>query len=637
MHPGMTTSRITTATRHHLSHQSLVIPSCPLRNSERIVALMHQGSRTGPIIMGLALCILTYAGHASTMQRIADPGAFLDQTESVRVKDHRQFTQRLAQIHRESPVLSGSEQWHLKYLDAFEASLGGHFTAAEKPLRDVIEHSGDPALAAKASSALLTNLAASRRYEDAFTLAHRLAASLPELHDSTTRIATLGTLSQMLNLAGQTDLAVKYARMMEDTAPEDMTECYPRSILSAALYSAKKLTSSSTELRQAIASCQSAQQPIYASADQLILTTLYLEEKQPDKALSLLSQIAPTIEANHYYPHKLSAQVQRAQALQQLGKNRDAWQAAISAVAMKKQGEISNYLRDAYELLYQIAKKQGDTATALSYYEHYVAQDKGYLTDTSAQALAYQSVQQQVLARKMESEALGKQNSILKLQQALDAKAAETSRLYISLLLIALASIAFWLFRIKRSQLRFKLLSQRDGLTGIFNYQYFVSEAERVLRQLEKRSDEACLISIDLDHFKRINDTYGHAVGDAVLRHTVATCQRQLHPIDLFGRLGGEEFGILLRSCSRERGMDVANRVREAIGETTMEQGGSLVWVSASVGLAATDLSGYDLQRLCVEADAALYRAKRGGRNRVIADIGDSDLDEAKASPISAG
>lgn len=587
--------------------------------------------------MGLVLCVLIHTGHASDLQKITNPGAFLDQTESLRVKDHRQFTQRLVQIHRESPVLSPSEQWHLKYLDAFEESLNGHFGAAEGPLRDVIDHSGNPALAAKASFTLLDNLAASRRYEDAFTLAQRLTTSLPKVHDSKTRIRTLATLSQMFNLAGQTDLAVKYARMMDNTVPEDMTECYPRSVLSAALYSAKKLSSSSTELRQTIAICQSAQQPIYASADQLILTTLYLEEKQPRQALSLLNRIAPAIENNHYYPHKLSAQVQKALALHQLGKDQDARQAALSAVAMTKQGEISNYLRDAYELLYQIAKKQGDTATALSYYEHYVAQDKGYRTDTSAQVLAYQSVQQQVLAREMESEALGKQNSILKLKQALDAKAAETSRLYITVLLIALASIAFWLFRIKRSQLRFKSLSQRDGLTGILNHQYFVSEAERVLWQLEKKSDEACLISIDLDHFKRINDTHGHAVGDAVLRHTVATCQQQLRPTDLFGRLGGEEFGIFLRSCSRERGMEVANRIRKAIGETPMEQDECLVSVSASVGLAATDISGYDLQRLCMEADAALYRAKRGGRNRVIADIGDDDLVETKASPILAG
>jgi diguanylate cyclase (GGDEF)-like protein len=310
----------------------------------------------------------------------------------------------------------------------------------------------------------------------------------------------------------------------------------------------------------------------------------------------------------------------RAQADAMLGQDSDAMSVALAAVATNGPDTTNEVLRDAYEVLYRIEKKRGNTAAALDYYEHYVTQDKGYLNDISAQAIAFQTVQQQVLTKKMETEELNRQNNMLRLQQALDSKAVETSRLYITLLLVLLASIIFWLYRIKRSQLRFKWLSHRDGLTGILNYQYFVIEAERVLQQLERKSGDACLISIDLDHFKRINDTYGHAVGDAVLRHTVATCQQQLRPTDLFGRLGSEEFGILLRGCSRERGIEVAHRIRSAISATPMQHAGCTVSVYASVGLAATDISGYNLQRLCMEADAALYRAKRGGRNRVITD-----------------
>jgi len=243
--------------------------------------------------------------------------------------------------------------------------------------------------------------------------------------------------------------------------------------------------------------------------------------------------------------------------------------------------------------------------------------------------LAYQTVQQQVLTRKLETEELGRQNSVLKLQRALDAKAAETSRLYITLLIILLAAIALWLFRTMRSQKRFKRMATRDGLTGIYNHQHFITEAGRVLRLLEKKLGHACLISIDLDHFKRVNDTYGHAMGDVVLKLAVAICQQHLRPSDLFGRLGGEEFGILLHDCSREQGLDIANRIRIAIGTTPMEQDGSGVSISASVGLASTDTSGYELQRLCKEADSALYRAKRAGRNRVIADTEDGSLVEA--------
>ncbi|MFI4959093.1 MAG: GGDEF domain-containing protein, partial [Lysobacterales bacterium] len=179
-------------------------------------------------------------------------------------------------------------------------------------------------------------------------------------------------------------------------------------------------------------------------------------------------------------------------------------------------------------------------------------------------------------------------------------------------------------------QLGFKRLSRHDGLTGIFNHQHFISEADRVLRLLEKKLGHACLISIDLDHFKQVNDTHGHVMGDTVLKHAVAICQQHLRPADLFGRLGGEEFGILLHECCRKQGMDIANRIRLAIEASPMEKDGCVISISASVGLASTDAFGYELLRLCTEADAALYRAKRAGRNRVIADTeNDGNLVEA--------
>lgn len=573
----------------------------------------------GAVLAALLLCAVTQAARAADPPRITEPGTFLDQTEDLRIKDHRQFSQRLAQIHRESPALTTAEQWRLRYLDAFESSLEGNYAAAEQPLRDVVDHSGDATLAAKALALLMNNLAVGRRYEDAFKLAQQLTIELPGIKDQTARLQVLSYLSQTLNLAGQTDLAIKYARMMEDTVPSSTTSCYSGTKLVAALYNARRLTSTSPELQQVIATCEAAGQPIMVTTMQLILGTLHLEEHQPAKTLSLLDRIAPDIRINHYYPHTLSARVQRAQAYEQLGRDEDARKAALAALAMAAPNDVNDYLKDAYEVLYEVAKRRGNTAAALAYYERYIAQDRGSLDNAAAQALAYQTVQQQVLTRKLETEDLSRQNSVLKLQRALDAKAAETGRLYITLLVILLSAIAFWLLRTMRSQRRFKRMATRDGLTGILNHQHFINEADRVLRMLEKKPGHACLVSIDLDHFKQVNDTHGHAMGDAVLKRAVAICQQHLRPNDLFGRLGGEEFGILLHGCSREQGLEIAERIRIAIGTPPTGQDGHGVAISASVGLAATGIWGYGLQRLCKEADIALYRAKRAGRNRVVA------------------
>jgi len=575
----------------------------------------------------VAFCAIAQAAPVSTTT--SDASELLAQTESLRTKDHPRFVRMLEQIRLDAAHLSPSQQWQLRYLDAWETAFQGDYVKAEGQLRNVIDHSGDMTLATKASALLMGNMAINHRYGEAFQLANQLVIELPKIQDKLARFIVLLNLSQLLGSAGQNDLAIKYARMMEDALPPGETLCNPFAQEVLSLYYSKQLTSSSPELQRTIDTCRSSGQPVYTNFAWLILASLHLDEGHPDRAMALLNQIEPSIRSNHYYSHVVAWQTELAQTYAMLGDETNARKAALTAVTMSSRGEISEPLRDAYDVLFRIEKKQGNVAAALTYYERYVAQNKLYLNDVSARALAYQVAQQHMLVQKLETEKLSKQNNVLRLQQALDTKAAETSRLYITLLIILLAAIALWLFRTMRSQRRFKHMANRDGLTGIYNHQHFINETDRVLRLLERKLGHACLISIDLDHFKQVNDTHGHAMGDTVLRRTVAICQQQLRSTDLFGRLGGEEFGILLHDCSRDQGLDIANRIRVAIGTTTIEKDGSGVSISASVGLAFTDISGYELQRLCKDADAALYRAKRAGRNRVIADTGNGSLVEA--------
>jgi diguanylate cyclase (GGDEF)-like protein len=569
-------------------------------------------------LASLAFCVLVGAAHAAAPT--PDTGAFLAQTERVRTSDHARFVLMLGQAHEATSRLTPAQQWYLRYLDAWQTAFEGDAPRANVMLRDVIDHSGDVTLKAKAMALLMHNLGLSSHYEEAFTLANQLAADLPAINDKLARFTVLANLSQLMVFAGQTELAVKYARMMEDTLPEGESLCNPLSMEVGALDKSEKLASSSPKLQEAIDACLAAGQPVFANTMMLIKGQIYLTEDRPERALALLRRIGPSIDASHYYSHIRGLQVELAQAYEKQGDEANARKAALAVVAMSGQDELSEWVRNAYEVLYKVEKRRGNAASSLAYYERFVAQNQGYIDDISARSLAYATVQQHLLAQRLEAEGLSKQNNILRLQQQLDTKAVETSRLYIALLLVLITSIFFWLYRIKRSQVRFKLLSYQDGLTGIFNHQHFVSEAERMLHAIERKSGAACLISIDLDHFKMINDTHGHAVGDLVLKHTVMLCQRQLRPTDLFGRLGGEEFGILLPHCTREQGVAIADRIRVAIESTPVEGDGRLVTFSASIGLASTDSSGYELQLLRKEADAALYRAKRTGRNRVIAD-----------------
>jgi diguanylate cyclase (GGDEF)-like protein len=177
--------------------------------------------------------------------------------------------------------------------------------------------------------------------------------------------------------------------------------------------------------------------------------------------------------------------------------------------------------------------------------------------------------------------------------------------------------IALFAYRTKRSQLHFMKLSRVDGLTGIDNRPYFIAQAERELEASRKLGQEVCVILCDLDHFKSINDKFGHAAGDQVLRQAVQACRAHLRASDLFGRFGGEEFCILLPGCSLADARQRCEQLRSAIATVASDTGASST-VSASFGVAATSSSGYELRQLLAHADAALYRAKYAGRNCVV-------------------
>jgi len=285
-------------------------------------------------------------------------------------------------------------------------------------------------------------------------------------------------------------------------------------------------------------------------------------------------------------------------------------------------------------VLYELAKERGNPQAALDYHEKYVAADLGYSDDESARRLAYVKVTHESIANRQQIATLTKQNQVLQLQKELAAETVENSRLYIALLISVLIFVGIWAYSTKRSQLHFMSASQRDGLTGICNRHHFISQAEEALEAGSRSQQQLCVILCDLDYFKSINDRHGHAMGDFVLRDTVARCQAHLRENETFGRYGGEEFSILLPDCGPEMALERAEKLRAAVAEISAGYGAFEPTVSASFGVAATGISGYELRRLLAHADAALYRAKLAGRNRVVLYEPPTDLERASVTVL---
>lgn len=158
----------------------------------------------------------------------------------------------------------------------------------------------------------------------------------------------------------------------------------------------------------------------------------------------------------------------------------------------------------------------------------------------------------------------------------------------------------------------------RDALTGIFNRGHFVDLATQEIERAQRFAEPLSVLLLDIDRFKRINDSYGHEVGDRIIINLSRMAQASCRKLDICGRLGGEEFAILLPRANKEPALEFAQRLRLRIAEQRVAiTGGREIAYTASLGVASLRSTVRDLPELLRNADAALYSAKRGGRNRV--------------------
>lgn len=161
--------------------------------------------------------------------------------------------------------------------------------------------------------------------------------------------------------------------------------------------------------------------------------------------------------------------------------------------------------------------------------------------------------------------------------------------------------------------------SFNDHLTGISNRRAFFEVAGIEFERCKKRPRPLSLLSIDADHFKKVNDTFGHATGDEVLKHLAKILQDCVREMDLVARLGGEEFSALLPSTDMQGAIKIAERIRSSIAESLLEVNGQKIRYTVSIGVSTVNENVTGIDMLLKIADEALYASKHGGRNRVTA------------------
>ncbi|TCI03378.1 diguanylate cyclase [Corallincola luteus] len=263
---------------------------------------------------------------------------------------------------------------------------------------------------------------------------------------------------------------------------------------------------------------------------------------------------------------------------------------------------------------YEILGDLGEENKHLKAYQK-VYESAQHTRVSSAVAFYSAKLKAEESARQIES--LNEKLSLADLESQVAKVEAENNRLYLSMALIVVCMLILWVYKTKLHQLRLKKQVEVDALTGVLSRRYFSECFEKALVSAQPAQQSVSFVLFDLDHFKRINDSYGHPAGDWVLKAVGEVCSSSGRRADLVGRLGGEEFGILLPDCDMANATRVAEQCRLAIERIDSAPAGAKFQITASFGVSASSVVGYDSRALIVDADKALYLSKKHGRNRV--------------------
>ncbi|PZO10527.1 MAG: hypothetical protein DCF27_02540 [Lysobacteraceae bacterium] len=573
--------------------------------------------RLAAALIAATLCLASPCLHASNAGGSPAFEAMLRQADLVRSSDPEQFQQLLGQLTSSVEAASNSQREQLAYLRAYQLGFSGRFDLGIAAAKKIFDTTSDVALKFRAGSLMINSYASTREFTEGLRYLDQTLALVDQVQDPDIRHHGWTAASQIYSAVGQYDLARHYAELVLADDPTPRTSCVAGYSRLEAIFYLGRLDSAESSILQAMAQCEAAGEPLAVYFLKSYLARFWATQDDRIRAIGTLEQMLPDVEASNYSQLIAEVHSQLAQWKLEEGMVDDA--EGHARVAMERSVGIVHSLPfiQANQILYRIGMSRNDETLALASLRAYTEANEAYLDSVKARELAFQLVKHETQQKTQTIELLNRQNQVLTLEQRIAAKTTQANRLLIALLAVLLASIGYWAFKVKRMQVSFRKLAEIDALTGISNRHHFTRRAAAVLEQCRKANEQVGLVMLDLDHFKSINDQYGHATGDWALREVARVCLEVCRRDDLLGRLGGEEFAFLLVGSDLDASAALARECRLRIAAIDTLASGHEFQITASFGVAGSRSCGHGFDALLAKADDALYQSKRDGRDRV--------------------
>jgi diguanylate cyclase len=568
----------------------------------------------------LGLAILSWSPASEGADSI---GALLQRAEQVRSSDPREYQQILGTLNDESLKATPLQRQQISYLNAYAMTFAGNLDGSIQAAKKLIATTSDVNLKFRAGALIVNNYALNGHYNEGLKQLEETIALVDLIKDPELRDHGLISAALLYNQIGQYQLGTRFADRVLKTPSSSRAACFAGYLKFDGLQKLAMLPKDDLPLRQVIRNCDVHHETVMANLVRATLARKWVAEARNDKAIELLQSHLDEAQGTGY-PRVISeVRSLLASLLLEKGDIAGAKENALATASQSAGIETTPPVVSAFLTLYEIADRSGNATDALAAYKRYAEAERGYLGEVKAKELAYHLVRQEEQYKNQQIELLNRQNSLLQLQQQVDQQSAQNSRLYMLLFALLTASIGYWAYKTKRMQLSVKRMAETDALTGICNRHHYTSLAEKTLARCKAAGEPVSLLMFDLDFFKSINDNYGHVTGDWVLKRVAEVCGGLCRGIDHLGRIGGEEFAILLHGCDLKAAARMAEDCRVRLSSIDPLPSGYTFSITASFGVSSSTTSGYDLDKLLSHADQMLYRAKREGRNRVRAYVQD--------------
>lgn len=566
-------------------------------------------------IVKVCVCTLFWTQLSILSFSQENPDSILQKAYELRSANPQESLALIKDIDR--GLLTPDQKDRYDFLVAYSKYIHNDYEGALESL-DILSETAssiDHTLSAKAFSLVLVGFL--KEWDKAFDLLDEILPYIDELSDKNAEENVRLGIINFYQQIDEHEINADYIKplLQKDYSFRFRCNGYLQYFSSVLEFDKQKL--SEKMLTDAIELCANLNEPLINLAIQSMYARYFYYKKDYKNATSILDRNIQSAEKIVYIPVVADLYELKSSVAYENEDFETAVTYANNILEISNLDTDSDSIVVAYQILYQISESQGNYKAALNYFKKFTSAQKKKFDANNVKMLAIQKARHEVKDKSLKISLLDKENSLLKTNLLLNEKTENNRKLVNFLMFLIVSFTLFWAYRKRVNLIKLREISQRDYLTDAANRHHFTNSAKTILKRAKSERKQISLILFDIDDFKKINDTYGHLEGDSALKMVTKAVQSVLRSSDSFGRLGGEEFGILPQDCDLKSAHKVAEKCRIAISKS-IPQGKYDYVITASFGVSSSVDHNYDYNTLFEAADKNLFRAKDEGKNRVV-------------------